>query len=158
MRRAAPPSARSADRKAITRANCRRLAYATQPESVPYVFLIGAAWQANRRTHASHRSRRRDPGHDRIGLDWVGREEGCRPQLGGQRDQGHIVFADVVVVVEINFPKGGSNAWLGVQGAPHLVPSGPGVPSCMKIINLNQLRCVLLGTMMLIWCDGLTEE
>ena len=38
----------------------------------------------------------------------------------------------------INFPKGGSNAWLGVQGAPHLVPSGPGVPSCMKIINQSQ--------------------
>ena len=45
---------------------------------------------------------------------------------------------------EINFPKGGSNAWLGVQGAPHLVPSGPGVPSCMKIISINRLTLLKL--------------
>ena len=50
------------------------------PDRIRTVRFFSWCRLANRRTHASHGSRRRDPGHDRIGLDWVGREEGRRPR------------------------------------------------------------------------------
>ena len=75
-------SARSADRKAITRANCRRLACATHPESVPYVFLIGAAWQIAARTRATARG---VATQDMIALVWIG--------LGARRAAGRTELA-----------------------------------------------------------------
>ena len=75
-------SARSADHRRPQDHYARKLPppRMRHPDRIRTVRFFSWCRLANRRTHASHGSRRRDPGHDRIGLDWVGREEGRRPR------------------------------------------------------------------------------
>ena len=86
--RVTPPqrAALTTDRKTIMRANCHRLACATQPESVPYVFLVGAAWQIAARTRATARG---VATQDMIALVWIG--------LGARRAAGRGSVASVTM-------------------------------------------------------------
>ena len=82
--RVTPPqrAALTTDRKTIMRADCHRLACATQAESVPYVFLVGAAWQIAARTRATARG---VATQDMIALVWIG--------LGARRAAGRTELA-----------------------------------------------------------------